>query len=702
MVIAMQTKNLHTWYILVPGLKQLNTVDQALFFNSAICKSMQQQVSILTQNFLPSNPVKLFWQALQYGWLLLRNTQPLAQEQMTVEDTIVALQTIIFDHPTFYAIKIKLIYNLLLNFHNELSLFSEQDFNMLCNNLPLTQFYPELSQLTQAQYSLRLALTDPTIFLLKKNQLHTQLDTINLKIHAIQQSWYTYYNYTLTNNILLNQGRLSALSLRSYWQTKLLPSIFEIGEIYPFLYHPIRSGQKKIINKLNYLIKQLHQPIPEHINTFLLEILPDYLNQLFTAQWIPAFQYKKFNQIIAQTLSFLPNKNNDLLPSWQPIETVLTHYEQQLLLHIQQLFTFNNQNHIFSLEIIAGSMSSLLRHNRLLNKAQTFIKQIALAHRFIQAIDVGAQSDHPLFSMLTAYNYYQIAPHISRALKVLQLLTKPIQQEYEVIIQSPQSSIMKLFYGSLPILLFTAIAVALLTVLSIIGLPEIALLIALVPVLALSCAFTSVALYLKNQCMHRLRAWFYGGYYATPEFQVNTRIQSLLPSEPLANMVRTLYIDAMELCKQQERIFMAKETQGVLLNLDLINRETNNKQHYLLCAEWYEMNSNNSLPLEKARMIVLSRCQETLHNYYTHYNTIKAEQFSVLNTSMHESIQALIQALSTAKIPYKLPLSTNNTALSWQNSHLRLFKSDILLAQQNKLATVQNTINYLYISNSSH
>lgn len=103
----------------------------------------------------------------------------------------------------------------------------------------------------------------------------------------------------------------------------------------------------------------------------------------------------------------------------------------------------------------------------------------------------------------------------------------------------------------MPLLIIAGFVVLVAALMSPLAIPELAFLIAAVPILFIGIALATQYVKWKNSISQYLRELYYGGPFETPEFTVNERMIHTFGSLDQAEVIRSIYIDEIQRCDRK-------------------------------------------------------------------------------------------------------------------------------------------------------
>lgn len=470
----------------------------------------------------------------------------------------------------------------------------------------------------------------------------------------------TWNEYFSTSPDMAN-FRLSIANQRPFEQRKKAAHDREIAEkhadqlteFFPLLGYRKLTDVKSMLSHFKTLITAINthlddQVIDELEEEHLMDVIFHCLQQLTQNGIVLDLFNNQHAQDLAKKLLNAFNHHTEFnMDKW--IET----YQTQLYEHMQaQLSLIHGKAWSPHKTALVNEMCASLSYHFKNSKTNKFVGKLADANAFIQATGFSTQNESSYLAILDVYHSFQYIEGIAEAKNIIVALIAPIAslyQEYKDIAFLEKNNYWKLIRILMPILIVVGVIVLTGAVLAPLALPELALTIAIIPALILGFALATLYVNTKNSVYNALRARYYGGQFEIPEFQVNTRLLTLMHNDPiLAEKVRELYINELKRCDKLEIKLAKKAKNGALSSEEITLRKQTKEARILLNLEWYDIHSNNDLGTSERQAIIIKRLQQTSNN------TAKK-----LLQTVKDELETLEKATKTVACDFKDTLSNN-------------------------------------------
>ncbi len=145
-----------------------------------------------------------------------------------------------------------------------------------------------------------------------------------------------------------------------------------------------------------------------------------------------------------------------------------------------------------------------------------------------------------------------------------------------------------------------------------------------------------------------MRNTWYGGFYHTPDFQVNARMEHAFGGRAVALSVQAFYVNALKACDAKEVAYQQKAKNNLLTQKDLIAREKNTKFKHQLILEWYDIHHNGKLGIDLLPEMV----KHTLQHEMNRDRLLGAEEKLL---TMLKDTRALTTALKDSFEHHQMP-----------------------------------------------
>lgn len=261
-------------------------------------------------------------------------------------------------------------------------------------------------------------------------------------------------------------------------------------------------------------------------------------------------------------------------------------------------------------ERLSGLVSSILgSKNEKIKGLTEKSDELADAFTFFQATG-AVQMENPVVALLNLYNVQRYSGNVKEIKGILSsvgLILAPLRQEMRDI-----SRMRNPFAIFLKVIMPFAIAIGTAALVSIalnpLGLSGLAM--SMVVILSLLPGFGLSSLYIlgKNKVHAFLRNHYYGGYFETPEFQLNERMIKAFNND-LATKVREFYIS--EIKSFDAELLMLNKKGNTLTSCEITRKNTVIAEKSKLMLEWYDIHSNPNVGIDKLNEIFIKRIQLT-------------------------------------------------------------------------------------------
>ncbi|MFZ4077034.1 MAG: hypothetical protein ACOYKA_03515 [Legionellaceae bacterium] len=242
--------------------------------------------------------------------------------------------------------------------------------------------------------------------------------------------------------------------------------------------------------------------------------------------------------------------------------------------------------------------------------AINFTDEVSFAYAFIQATGFSTQNEASYLSMLDIYNTFRLRKALKETKNIVYNILiepfAPLYREYKSIASREENLLIKVTRTLMPMLMVSGVIVATCALLAPLAIPDLAFLFILIPTLYLGLFVATCFTNLANSLYHMTRQAYYGGPYRVPEFQIKPQgriIQGCGDSQIKAEQIQAFYIEAISHCDEIESVLSRRN----LTSSELTERQENLKRRYTLQLEWYDMQTNAKLGIDKIPAIALNR-----------------------------------------------------------------------------------------------
>ncbi|KTC85364.1 hypothetical protein [Legionella drozanskii] len=459
-----------------------------------------------------------------------------------------------------------------------------------------------------------------------------------------------------------------------------------LGVFFPFLRDPSLANPTLPADQLyNAYQAEIETAEEEHRAPNTEKIEEEFLTQLLfhqlqakAGQYIDALQINshnildEFNQTQA---NFLANKILDAFNNGETLEMHdwLDDYQVELSSYIRKKIELIDGKIWPSPNLDLAGLTeplSALWNNWVTNGSAEFAAKVGEAHYFVQYMGGASQNDNPFFWGLDAYNLLRNKDEIVETKNTLfNLLIKPFKpliQEYQEIAKYEKSFLKQIVRTVMPLLIIAALLVLVGMLLTPFGLPELAFIVIAIPTLFIGLALATKYVTFKNSLTLSLRQWWYGGPFEIPELQVSDRMicvfadkerldaaqtdqeraELLEEFRPRAEKIRSIYIEEMQKCNENEAYFAQHEVG--LTQEEIQARKDNLKKIYALGFEWYDIHSNTNLGIDVVKAVAAKRlCTIANNDYRLLQDYLKDSEGALID----EAINNLAANLKTTLLP---------------------------------------------------
>ena len=672
---------------LIPGFDFLSDAQQLQFLETNTGLTVIHAVHLI-ENYIKS---RHFWS---------RFIGDTIQEFIANERRV--LHHSIRDNIEYIQLKEQIIYCILAIYFNDILLLTTNEAKSLMHAECSHQLYPDIPMIVANRKILQEEFNNLD-FWAKSNfagrKIKHQLSELNTNLQFLIEKWYQTCCSSALDARQINVILAHRKQMRLLTKAKYPEQVYNLAEFFPILYYPVTPNQLSPIDKFRHDYPALHYVNFSEMTTRLLTAtFAQYLDITFGNN-INYANLQRFNFNQAQQIAdkAILNYNENL---WFNLQRLFENYADELKIHVYNQLLVDNQMPWFfhahnNSHIMLSSLSYMLLNSHYLNKTMEFCTMLSNAHAFVQITGISNQNYNPLFSILELYNYARIVPAMARWTNILNGISnvlKPLYAEFILISDYEPKASNKIIRSLIPIMIFFGFCVGALTLLSLMGLPEIALIIMLVPIAFLGIGVTSLYVYCKDNIYKKIRELYYGGCYSMPEFNVNERIIAICGSLNIAADIREFYITSLEKCDRIESQYSQTASQGSLRANELNNRQKNLQYRHLLCIEWYDIHSNYALGIDDARKIIETQLQKYVHKKHCSLQKSIREETPQVNLSIDSSICALIKTLTNKISPFCLPIDTICESIIDPTHPNLLFTPGRSLKKRNQILDINATI----------
>ena len=235
--------------------------------------------------------------------------------------------------------------------------------------------------------------------------------------------------------------------------------------------------------------------------------------------------------------------------------------------------------------------------------------------------------------MLDMINYYRMHDKIAEAKFMLYSLAEPFEplvREYQSIATHEPNVLLKATRTLLPMTIVASTVIGVSFILSNIIIPDIAFFFILLPTVYVGLFVATQYVNFAISLYHSLRQSYYGGLYEVPEFQVQAagRIDvAYMSDKNKIKAVQSYYVQEIKNCDALEHTLSRKH----LTTDELKQRDENLQRRHLLQLEWYDLQENKKIGIDKIPEIALHRIQN--------------DGLETTKTYCHEQVQIWMRAV---------------------------------------------------------
>lgn len=477
-----------------------------------------------------------------------------------------------------------------------------------------------------------------------------EVDALKQARNAISEKWYQRFS--------TNEG-MSNIRV-TIGERKAARRAQQLANFFPFLNDPRWDHSTPPIDRLRQDYNdevELAETESRALNLdnvdeeFLTNLLNTHLNAK-TSQYINFIEVEEFNEEQANSLA------KKILQAFNDGETLrmnewLDDYQRELTEYIRKKISLVDgeewEQSTIELSEAANALS-FLWNNKASRWSSDFLNRIGDAYSFLQYMGATAQNDNFVFSIIDVYNLYRNADGLAETKSIFLSLFKPflpLYQEYKEIARFEKSFFRKVFRTLMPLLIIAGFVVLVAALMSPLAIPELAFLIAAVPILFIGIALATQYVKWKNSISQYLRELYYGGPFETPEFTVNERMIHTFGSLDQAEVIRSIYIDEIQRCDENEAWF--KENESHLE--DPNQRKENLDRRYALLLEWYDIHSNYELGVGTVKAIVAKQLTQIANEEYESLKmNLEGDEGRAITRRTQELVDSLKSSLSPQAI----------------------------------------------------
>ncbi|STX52190.1 Uncharacterised protein [Legionella busanensis] len=496
-----------------------------------------------------------------------------------------------------------------------------------------------------------------------------------------QQTWLTNFDNDLELTELRNNLNLGEIK----------ENLFYLIKYFHLLNYRINTASSQTeLEKLLAAIN-LSNKTPEEINKLEKEQLSSLIYYCMDQISIHDLQFinlKQFNQdqanLIADAILQAFNNHTELSihELLQQYHQKIKHYIEKQLLLINDPWTQEDKTDSTS---SLNSLSYLLSHP-IVNQANEFLRRLSDAHAFIQATGFATQNESSFLAIFDFYNYNRAANQVAEAKSILTNLFSPflpLYTEYKEIALYEKSIFWKLYRTVMPVIIAVSFIVLVASLLSPLGLPELAFAAVFIPALFIGIALATKYVQVKDKVYNGLREAYYGGAYEIPEFQINERMLASFGNYDKAKLARDYYIEAIKTCIELDKFYQSDKEKGILTTEQLEAQKDNAAQLNLLYLEWYDIHSNNELSYTAAPDIIFKRLRNESKKEYQALKETFNQELTKINEAVDRAVNDLEKTLDPkiTKNPKKETLKQMSPTLEIHYTP-KLFKPRCLTHQQ--------------------
>ncbi len=389
----------------------------------------------------------------------------------------------------------------------------------------------------------------------------------------------------------------------------------------------------------NRLFRDVNQDITDVQAMRVSVFLADLYGSLITYDWIAAPEALQ-PETLVPVLLLTPFYGQLKLPDMIKLNLDdFDSYAKQLknILISQPFMAELSWNHQFQSVSSKQSYSFLLKKSK---SSTTFFDEIADTHLFFQLSGLIPQNDDYVKYILDGYNTFRFKSEVKEAKNVFYALLKPLYwlcYEYTQIAKRETNSINIVLRGLMPLLvmgLFVFFVGVLLTPFSV---PELFLLLLLVPTVYVGLVLASAFVWLKNQVYDVCHMLWYGDCHTKRMIKAFNGLEN-------AQAVRDFYKESINDCDARERYLSSKKMMGMASVSEHSELEALATRKLTLLAEWYDIHRNFELGFDVLSSLVAHRLDEDARMFKQKFKQVGDDYIDAFVCGLKE------QSLGTALV----------------------------------------------------
>lgn len=358
---------------------------------------------------------------------------------------------------------------------------------------------------------------------------------------------------------------------------------------------------------------------------FLTETINAYLNKI--CKYLPSYlttkELKKFNQTQASLLASTvqtqistdkPLKEMDLLEKYKQNLLKFTH-DKIIEVHGKTKKSEAPQAYSFK-----NAISNFIWASPVVSDTTKLINQLSDTHAFLTNAGFTSQKESILFTLLEFNSLLRVKDDITDAKTIFSRLVspfKPLFAEFKNISKYEKNPFFIFLRTLIPLAIIVGLIVGVTVALNPLAIPEVLVAVVLIPILLYAgLGLASVYASFKNSAYNYFRELYYGGPFATPEYQINPRMLKIFKTEKRAQEVIDLYINEMQKCEKIENDFKIAHSAISLESKDIHARIKNALRRETLGCEWYDIHSNAGVGTDDVPQIILNRLSADIYQEF--------------------------------------------------------------------------------------
>ncbi|MFA6302519.1 MAG: hypothetical protein WC627_05225 [Legionella sp.] len=358
---------------------------------------------------------------------------------------------------------------------------------------------------------------------------------------------------------------------------------------------------------------------------FLTETINAYLTKI--CKYLPSYlttkELSKFNETQASLLASTiqtklgtdkPLKEMDLLQQYKQNLLKFTHDK---IVEVNQKTKKSETLHAYSFK---NAISNFIWASPAVTDTTKIINQLSDTHAFLTNAGFTSQKESILFTLLEFNSLLRVKDDVTDAKTIFSRLVspfKPLFAEFKNISKYEKNPFFIFLRTLTPLAIMVGLIVGVTVALNPLAIPEVLVAVVLIPILLYAgLGLASVYASFKNSVYNYFRELYYGGPFATPEYQINPRMLKIFKTEEKAQEIINLYINEMQKCEKIEDDFKKAHSAISLESKDIHARIENALKRETLGCEWYDIHSNAGVGTDDVPQIILNRLSAVIYQQF--------------------------------------------------------------------------------------